>query len=293
MSSPSEAVIKAAIQEVKNGKSIRKSASLYGISRQLLTGRLNGRGSRHEAAAAKKRLTNTQEAGLVDWILFQDQLGCAPTHDQIRQLASKLLLNQESPSELGKNWVYNFIQRHSRIKTLRSRSIDSKRLDAARPSIFRPWFTQLDAPEVQEILPENRWNMDEMGIMEGQGQNGLVVGSAEKQQTIKKHSGIRTWTSILEAINALGKALPPLVIFKGKSVQQQWFPEELEFLNQWAFEASDNGWTSTEIGLQWLIRVFVPLTKLAEPNHKRLLVLDGYLSYISDDFIIHCITNRI
>ena len=135
----------------------------------------------------------------------------------------------------------------------------------------------MDAPDIQEILPENRYNMNEMGIMEGQGQNGLVVGSAEKRQTLKKDPGIRNWISILEAINALGKALPPLVIFKGKSVQQQWFPLDMEFLNQWAFDASDNGWTSTKIGFDWLIRVFIPLTKPADV---------GKLAWHLDDLIV-------
>jgi hypothetical protein len=61
--------------------------------------------------------------------------------------------------------------------------------------------------------------MDESGIMEGFGANGLVVGSSEKHSIYKKLPGSRAWTSFIECVSATGKALSPLVIFKGKSVQ--------------------------------------------------------------------------
>ena len=56
--------------------------------------------------------------------------------------------------------------------------------------------------------------------MEGFRANGLVVGSAGKRSIQKKQPGSRTWTSFLECISATGKALSPLVMFKGKTVQQ-------------------------------------------------------------------------
>jgi hypothetical protein len=43
------------------------------------------------------------------------------------------------------------------------------------------------------------------------------------------------WTSILEAINALGIALPPLVIYQGVTIQHQWLLEDLEGLEDWHF----------------------------------------------------------
>lgn len=64
--------------------------------------------------------------------------------------------------------------------------------------------------------------------MEGKGENGLVLGRSDDDFAPQKVPGSRVWTSILETINALGFALPPLVIFKGMTIQHQWFPEELE-----------------------------------------------------------------
>jgi hypothetical protein len=41
------------------------------------------------------------------------------------------------------------------------------------------WFKILHQPEFMAIKLANKWNMDESGIMEGQGSNGLVLGSKE------------------------------------------------------------------------------------------------------------------
>jgi hypothetical protein len=61
--------------------------------------------------------------------------------------------------------------------------------------------------------------------MEGQGINGLVIGSSEQNPNavLIKTTNTRTWISIVECISAVGVALDPLVIFKAKSIQDQWF----------------------------------------------------------------------
>ena len=69
--------------------------------------------------------------------------------------------------------------------------------------------------------------MDESSIMEGLGINDLVVGSFKRRSIQKKQPGSKAWTSFLEYVSVTRVALTPLVIFKGKLVQQQWFPQDL------------------------------------------------------------------
>lgn len=76
----------------------------------------------------------------------------------------------------------------------------------------------LHVPDIRKIPPCNRWNMDEAGIMEGIGDNGLVLGSSRKNWAAQIQSGNRYWTSIIECISATGRHLKPLVIYKGKGV---------------------------------------------------------------------------
>ncbi|KAM4065906.1 DDE superfamily endonuclease [Hirsutella rhossiliensis] len=135
--------------------------------------------------------------------------------------------------------------------------------------------------------------MDEAGIMEGLGENGLVVGSAEKRSVQKKTPGSRVWTSFIECVSAAGTFLPPLVIFKGKSVQQQWFPEDLSTFSDWQFTATKNGWTSDQTAVEWLEKVFIPRTQPPDPSERRLLVLDGHGSHETVDFMYLCYQHQI
>ena len=96
--------------------------------------------------------------------------------------------------------------------------MDSQRTNGATKEVITAWFEYLALLLVQSIKPENRWNMDEAGIMEGMGTNGLVVGSSGRKSVQKKMPGSKAWTSFIECISATGVALPPLVIFKGKTV---------------------------------------------------------------------------
>jgi hypothetical protein len=144
----------------------------------------------------------------------------------------------------------NFLRRNPVLKTKKQHQIDSMRVNSATTEIIKPWFQKLEVPAIKVIKPENRWNMNEAGIIEGEGENGLVVGSAQKRFIQKKQPGGKTWTLFIECISALGNTLKPLVIYKGKSVQQQWFGLDLKDYQDWKFEATENGWTTNEVALK-------------------------------------------
>ncbi|CCF46547.1 transposase, partial [Colletotrichum higginsianum] len=169
-------------------------------------------------------------------------LGCSLTHQQVKGLAERLLGTQQP---LGKRWIHRFKQRNPSIITKRPKAMDSRRYKAHSADVIQAWFQRLDnIPVIQGIHPSNRWNMDETGIMEGRGSNGLVLGSAASRAIQKKQPGSRAWVSLIECISAAGSSLPPIVIYKGKSVQAQWFPSDLSPYDGWHFTYLDNGWTT-------------------------------------------------
>jgi fumarate reductase subunit C len=74
----------------------------------------------------------------------------------------------------------------------------------------------------------------------------VVTGSdrAGRPQTIQP--GNQEWVTIIECINALGLAIPPLVILKAIMHQATWYnviPQD------WSISVSENGWTTDKIGL--------------------------------------------
>ncbi len=220
--------VQRALADVAKGRSVRKAGLDWGVPRGTLQDRIHGRVSRKEASEPSQRLSPVQEQRLTDWVLVQEALGRSPTHAQIRALAGRILAARRDALPLGKRWMAGFIRRNPILKTKRQLRIDSVRVNGATSDIIRPWFQKLEVPSVKAIKPENRWNIDEAGIMEGQGENGLVVGSVDRHQIQKKQPGSKTWTSFIECVSAVGIVLRPLLIFKGKGVQQQWFPVNLK-----------------------------------------------------------------
>jgi 4-hydroxybenzoate polyprenyltransferase len=225
-----EEIIRFAIQDVENGISLRKAAERWAIPRSTLHSRIHGRVTRNEANEHNQRLSPLQELHLVGWILGQGALGLAPTHQQVRELAARVVRAGGDDQPLGKAWMEGFLRRNPEVKTVRGKPIDSCRLNGATTKIVKEFFSLLKIPAIEAISPDNRYNMDETGLLEGRGSNGLVLGAANKKAVMKKQPGSRCWTTILECISATGRVLTPLVIFKGKSVQHQWFPSEIDFL---------------------------------------------------------------
>ncbi|KZL85302.1 transposase, partial [Colletotrichum incanum] len=123
--------------------------------------------------------------------------------------------------------------------------------------------------------------MDETGILEGKGSNGLVLGSSEVKAIQRKQPGSRAWVSMIECISADGRALPPLVIYKGKPY------------TSWAFTAAENGWTTDKTAVTWLEEVFIPQTAPSQSSEARLLILDGHSSHTTTDFMWLCYINNI
>ncbi|KAJ3497355.1 hypothetical protein NLG97_g1973 [Lecanicillium saksenae] len=205
----------------------RQAAKKWEVPQSTLQGRLNGTTTRKEAFEQYQRLSDAQERHLCGWILIQDAASNPPTHNQVRRMAARVLENNSDLEPLGKNWLDGFLARHEEVKTLRGKRLDFKRANGASTDVIQEFFKILELPAIKKILPQNRYNMDETGLAIGLRENSLVLGSSVKKVAMKKQSGQRFWSTIIECISATGRLIDPVVIFQGKSVQQQWFPSAL------------------------------------------------------------------
>ncbi len=212
--------LQAAIEAVFSGHSLRRASREWGIPRQTLADRIQGAQSNTKAQESKQKLTPDQEEKLTDWILRQEALGYAPSHSAIRLVVTKILASQGDIEPFGKKWMEGLYCRNPRFKTKRGVRISYKRANGTTVEHINIFFDQYK--DCIHISPDNTYNTDETGIMEGLGANSLVVGSAEvKGNSIYVKDGdSRIWTTIIETISATEKLLNPVVIFKGTHVQQ-------------------------------------------------------------------------
>lgn len=293
MSLATKSRARRALRDVERGKSIRQSSRDHDVERTYIRRRIDGVPTRKEADEAKQKLSKTQEASLARWIVVQGKLGYAPPHARFRAFAQQLLTNSGSTERLGNKWVTRFLGRHPEIRTLKGIAMDYKRLNGATPTSARALHSRLDLKEVIKISSSNRYNVDEIGLMEGMGENDLVLGEARRSRIFLKDAFKRVWITVMVCVSADGRALPPLVIFAGASVQQQWLGQDPTRYEDWYFTTTTNGWTNTEVGLKWLREVFIPNSRPADPKEWRLLILDGHNSHTTEEFMTLCLVNKI
>ncbi|KAJ0160843.1 hypothetical protein CTA2_7213, partial [Colletotrichum tanaceti] len=145
-----------------------------------------------EAVANRQSLRKAS----IEWgIRIQHALSVAPTYLQVKLFAERILQAIGDTEPIGRGWISAFLKRNPSVKVQRSRPIDSRRINGASTEVIRDWFNLLAIPEIKGIKPANRYNMDETGILEGQGSNGLVLGMAKTKSVRKKQPGSRAWSS--------------------------------------------------------------------------------------------------
>ena len=287
--------LQSAIEAVENGSSQYEASKQYRIPRSTLQNRLRGGNSRKDVSHDRQKLSATEEASLANWARIQYAFGLPLTHRQLRLAAQRLLAISGNNASLGKHWTTSFLQRNQSIKAMKGTHIEKSRMEAVTPEKIQEMYAVFEEPLVKAIRPQNRWNVDETGVMDGINFPGVFLGPSEKKRAVKKSQGKSDWRSIIECISAEGNALPPTVIFGGKNVQQQWFPDkprEQAKLQSWQFICIDSGHSCNSVGLEWLQTVFIPLTNPGGQDW-RLLVLDGHESHISDEFLLECQAHRI
>ena len=72
---------------------------------------------------------------------------------------------------------------------------------------------------------------------------------------------------------------------------ESWYREN-PFPSDWVIAVSENGWTTNELGLEW-IKHFEKHSRSRTIGVKRLLILDGHESHHSDGFEQFCKENDI
>lgn len=154
------------------------------------------------------------------------------------------------------------------------------------------------AIETYHITAENIYNWDEKGFLIGIANSTkriVSLGALQKGQiTHASQDGSREFISLLACICADQTYLPPALIYKGESydLQDSWLEDFAEGEEAF-FATSENGWTTDDLGLQWLSRVFEPCTKAKGSRGRRLLLVDGHSSHVNMKFLEYADAHRI
>ncbi|KAJ5124561.1 uncharacterized protein N7515_008386 [Penicillium bovifimosum] len=256
-----ESRISLAIQAFKNEENATLSevARRFDIPRSTLCGRLSSSTER-AAGRAKHKLTEIEEETLRKWIVSLDDRGAAPRFTTIREIANMLLAARGTTpvQTVGEKWAYNFVKRHPELSQRLSRRANPERATRDVLRIIGEWFALVQKTRLEnDIDPDDIYNFAEIGFALGSTEPMVATRSGYCGYYDQPSLSRCEWVTAIECTNASGWALPPCVVHKGRDITKSGLacvPED------WRVEISPNGWTSDEINLRWLEKLFIPST---------------------------------
>ena len=289
-----EANVILALQALENDKnlSIRAAAKTYNVTHTILIKRHRGRPARCDIPANSKKLTELEEKTIVQYIIELSTRSFPPRLSGVEDMANNLLRARDA-SPVGKLWAHNFVRRQPELRTRYSRRYDYQRALCEDPKAISDWFRLVRNIKAKYgILDDDIYNFDETGFMMGIIFPGMVVTTSEGRGKAKlSQPGNREWATVIQGVNALGWAIPPFIILAAQYHLANWY-EEGSLPADWRIATTSNGWTTNEVGLDW-IKHFDHHTARRTKATYRLLILDGHESHHSTEFELYCQSHNI
>ena len=140
------------------------------------------------------------------------------------------------------------------------------------------------------ILPENVYNIDEIGVLLSMLNSVKVLVSKDNQRDHRGAGVKRTSVTAIECISADGRSLLPLMIWLALIYRSNWTTYSTP---RWHFAHLENGYNDSKISLEWLVRIFNPQTKERADEKLRVLICNGFGTYETLEILEFCFENNI
>ena len=153
-------------------------------------------------------------------------------------------------------WQNRFLQRQGDLSLRRGDSTVHVRMDAINKETIDHYFSLL-----KEVLdtykladnPAQIYNVDESGMQLDFKTPNVVAETGSKK--VRYHqSGKKGQVTIVACANAVGQAIPPMVVFDAKNLKHAWTNNEEPGSKN---GVSDKGWINTDLFEGWLVEHFV------------------------------------
>ena len=288
--SDNEARLQLAIQFVrkKKGKEVLQACKLFGVNRGQLRSRLAGHPTKNAIRGLHHRALNpAQDEAIRRYIRTLDDKDCAPRYSMIERAALSMINAAQPPEKrlkrMGQHWLKRWIKRQPGLFKIRRQPLSVARRNAHNPEIIQHHFDLFRKQRDEySILPEDTWNMDETGYRIGISKADWAVVTNPTKRVFSSSPENRESATSIEAINATGLAIPPIIILQGINILMRWFSNDLHPETQ--ITTSESGSTDDWISYQW-IKHFDEYTRKVQVGKKRHLIMDGCINHMTREFL--------
>lgn len=187
-----------------------------------------------------------------------------------KEIATKLGITDLKGS---RHWVQNFMKRNSLVNRRRT-SVGQPLPPDYEVKIDR--FQKFCREEANEISLEHICNLDEVPVPFDIVHNQTVEIKGKEDVAISSTGNEKTNFTVVLAVMANGDRLPPMVIFKRKTVPKGNFPGVI-------IKANPTGWMTAELMKQWLRDCWLSEPNALKDPKKSMIILDSARAHLTED----------
>ncbi|KJZ69732.1 hypothetical protein HIM_10872 [Hirsutella minnesotensis 3608] len=247
------------VKHSKKPLSIRVAATAYGVAPATLARAVKRLTSQETLAAPVGRppiFNSDEDDAIVVYIMWMEQGGFPATRQQIEAAAMTLRRRRDPEAPmLSRSWYRRWIEAHPQVRrsTVKAVERDRKSFEMTDIENLRKFFTRFrNLVERHKVGPSDIWNEDECGVRIGSIRERItvvVVRTTRHRRPEVIDPGNRESCTLIGAVNAVGDAMPPWVVFK-VFPSESW--AETEGSGDIRFARSDTGFSNAEITLDWV-----------------------------------------
>lgn len=278
--------MKKAVEHVALHHNISAAARLFNVPKSTLHDRLSLRIKPGSKVGHPTALTIEEEAEIAETCIIFAEWGFGLGRKEVESVINEYLRAMKKPNPFkdgvpGEGWWSSFLKRHPEIVHRRPQHLQMVRARASSQEVISHWFTECLGPTLDKLQlrekPERIFNVNESGFPLSWTPKLILTKCGHKApQALIPGSG-REQITVQTCISASGQLMPPYVIYKGARVSPfNTFGGPLGT----RYGATENGWMTGEIFLDWLRMIFLSSIPSSRPV---LLLLDGHRSHIGYD----------
>lgn len=293
-----KAELKHAVDEINRGITTAYAASQkYGIPQSTLSAHRRGiRGIKSKSMGRDRVIPKEDEEKLVQCIQTMEKWGWGLTRSEILNIVGEFVSRSglKTPFKRGRpgeDWFLGFRKKYN-LSIKKPQSVEYARKKSLDSFIISQYFTilkeQMDLLDLHD-KPDQIWNLDETNFSLDPSKT-KVVGKIGVPCSRTTASSGRENITVLMAANAAGHKAPPLIIFKGRNIWDQWLAPSSETFPGTTYAATANGWMEADVFLKYFEKSFLEAIGLRRPV---LLIYDGHVSHIDRRLISLAVDNDV
>lgn len=276
----------SAIREIEGGlMTLHGAAKRYKIPKSTLHDHFKGtHGLKSQTLGRDLAISLEHERALANGLKTLEKWGFGLSRKEVLFIVAEYVTknNLKTPFKNnmpGADWFINFKQRH-KLSIKKPQAVEYSRKKMTDPFVVNEYFnlleTVLNDLELHD-LPQQIWNLDETSLSMDPYKTKVVGARGAACSRVTSGPG-RENITILSAVNAVGDKAPPLIVFKGKNVWDQWMADP-DGGTDLAYAASSNGWMETDIFVNFIRKTLIPAVGGLRPV---LLIYDGHSTHVDN-----------